>query len=690
MLRRLVPVVALVLLAAPAASKTVFPPGADPALDQHMLTHTRVLESFSTRPFGIPLVFSFKDEASLALIQQFLGQTASEDVKAVTGKHPYELIGSYEGPQGIGLRGGGAYPAVAFRYMALKAEGAPESELAKARAVLLRGFEATHVAHVITGGNGRYARGIARLKSADPSDPPIPANPPTLLPFYDDQGHIQPDPKDNGLSRPDYSQGADKLPDGMWYWDDSCSKDQLDGWAMTMALLYDAAKDDPAIDAALVARLVEDARLVGKMLREKHPMLALDGNTYDYDLIIMDGDGRPSLHHDLNPLSVPFPVEPSYLPPDATVEQQNVFNLLMGVGIVKSLYHVSGDPEAEKFLYEDLLGKRKYLDMLPKWDANHSGTTGGLDYTYMGIKTNFSNVNMIAIALFQNIWFEDDPAVLVPMRAYMEDFWWRYQQFKGVDLLQTARNLKQPYFHGLHEMMTALGSDPAIGTETANLLKAYKLDPYLNTSRVNCDAAELAAKSCLAVDGKTTLTLQDDTNRGKWPVATEALDPSIRPPSSFDARSDPFEVNGGGGNDINHGGDINSAYWMLRWLPVQAAGSYALSPNARKHMPIGGVPVMPETVEVANEPVPEESPEAAVETGPEPSDDVPSGEEVAADVVVEADATAAQDVPAVEVSTSSGCAAGSGPGADGVRQGAAFLALAAVAWAVSRRRFPGR
>jgi hypothetical protein len=100
-------VIGLVLAAtAPAGAKTAINPGDDPVLDARMATHTRVLQEFGTRPFGIPLVFAYKDEAALATIRQFLAQSASDDVKAVTGVHPYELMKSFEGPQGIGLRGG--------------------------------------------------------------------------------------------------------------------------------------------------------------------------------------------------------------------------------------------------------------------------------------------------------------------------------------------------------------------------------------------------------------------------------------------------------------------------------------------------------------------------------------------------------------------------------------------------------
>jgi len=560
----------------PGWAKTVFAPGGDPVLDQKMSAHTRMFYVFNTAPFGIGLTAEYGADADLALIRQFLAQDLSDDPVAVVGKTAFDLVSAYEGGQGIGLRGGGAVPGTAFRYMALKAEGAAPAVLASARRDVVRAIEATHVNYVITGVKGRMARGVQRLHMDDGTS--VPGTIPQLTPLFDDKGNPLPPEKTNDTSRADNSHGL--LPAGMWIWEDSCSKDQLDGWVAAMATLYDAANGDPDIDQSLVERMRQEAAEVGAMLREKHKMTALDGQDYEYDLVIMDGDGRPTLHNDLNPLSI----DAAYTPPDfGTV---NVFNLIMAVGIVKGLYHVSGDPAAEAFLYGDLLGKRGYLGKMAG-----AVDPGSVDYIYMGVKTNYSNVNMIAIALFLNLWFESDPQVLAATRDFMEARWW---DVKG--LKQTARLSREPYYHALYLAMTDKGTDTALAAEAASLLKAYRLDPYVSEARVNCDDDELAKKSCLAIDGKTTLTIQDEPNRGGWPVATEALDPSIRPPSNFDARTDPFEVNGGGGNGLNPGGDLHAAYWLLRYLPVQVAGTAARSQFARTHMPAGGWPPVAEEV----------------------------------------------------------------------------------------------
>ena len=588
-------IAAMVLFPAPATNaQTVFAPGADPELDAHMLRHDRMFHLLHAYPFGVGLTAGYGSQDSLDTIIAFLDQTDSDDVEAVTGKHPYELISGYEGPAGIGLRGGGAVPATAFKYMALKSEGAPEEILAPVRTEIERLLQYMWVIHVITGIPQGIARGAMLMHAEDPAKPPLPHGVPNTTPLFDEEGNPLPPEKNNGEDRPDNSGGL--LPEGLWYWVDSCSKDQLVGWVAAMATLYDAAKDDPDIDQALVEQLQEVARGISEGFRHKYEFKAMNGQTYEYDLVIMDADGRPTQHHDLHPLSI----EKAYMPPESKV--YNVFNLVMALGIVKGLYHVAGDPETETFLYEELLQSRGYLEMVPiDEDAG-----AALDYVFAGSNTNFSNVNMISIALFLNIYFEKDPTVLERMRGYMENRWW---DFPGVT--QSVRFLKQPYFHAFYEAMTTRGTDPERTSETAELLKAFPLGPYVSKDIQNCDDNELQTGTCLAVDGATQLTLESMSSWGDHPVATLALDPSIRPPSNFNARTNPFQVNGGGGQGLNPGGDLLSAYWLLRYLPARPAGEAARSPNARDHVWLGEPPANPE-------PAPEPTPDDVDILAPEP------------------------------------------------------------------------
>ncbi len=622
--------VSTVTLANPATAVTVFDPAARPALHIKMAAQTRLTYGVHAAPFGLSLSARATDLAAIDALRAYaIGTTAS--------LKPFSVVASYEGASGIGLRGAGAAIGTAFRLLALRAEGAAADVLSAARADAVRAAEAFHVAVAITGVPGRLARGIQRLKLDDGT--PVPGTTPTLLPLFGPDGKPLPEPKNNGADRADNSKGA--LPPGMWIWQDSCSKDQIVGWVLAVATLYDALVDDPAVEPKLLTTLREDARAVGAMLREKHAFVAVDGETYEYDLVIMDADGRPTQHHDLHPLGI----DGLWLAPDSEVK--NVFNLVMALGIVKGLYHVSGDPEAGTFLYEELLGKRNYHALLPK-----PGDTAALDYVYVGTQTNFSNVNMMAIALFLNLWFERDDAVAAPMRQFMETRWWA-----PPGVAQAAGQIDQPYFDAFHAFVTTEGTDVTRADRTAAQLLDATLDPYTDAARENCDAAELAAGSCLAIDGKTTIVLHKELNRGKRPIATKPVPPSLRPPSNFDARSDPFEVNGGGdGLGLNPGADLNAAYWMLRWLPMRTPGAIARSAHARDRTP----PPAPDAGNAA-EPAPEPVAEPSVV-----AELAPTAEPVAAEPAV------AEPAPVAATTSDSGGCQPSRP------RGSALMILALV------------
>lgn len=555
--------------ALPAAGEPIFSADEYLQLDQKMKRHGRQFYLFNALPFGLSLNGHPPDQAACDLIDQFLAQDASDDVEAVVGKHPFEIFSSYGEYGDLGFFGGVALAGTAYEYLTLKREGASAAELEIARARVVRAAESWHIFYVITGGGGLVARGIRRMVSEDPSDPPIPVTYPEMVDLFDADGNPLPDPKNNGTYRWDNSGGV--LPQDVWIWKDSCSKDQLVGQVFGMVALYEAMKDDPDIDQALVTRMQEDARLVGEMLMTERDIGDMPGATGTgiYDLIIWDADGRPTFHHDLNPYSL----EKLYMDPETG--SYNRFNLLMAIGVIKGLHHVSGDERLEEYLYKDLFDKREFLDMVNREE-------GAVDYIYMGINTNFDNPDMTSLALWLGIYLENDPEVTTVLRTFLEDGWWRREGES-----HTAALCKQPLWHAIYMTLTDRGVDSALPGELADLLLGFNLGPYWNDRRENCDADEIAAGECLAVDGQTVLTLEGTSSGGSW-MAAEALHPSIRPPSDFNARSNPFDVNGGGGLRLNPGGDLQAAYWIARYMQVNSAGQTNLSPNAREHMPVGG------------------------------------------------------------------------------------------------------
>jgi len=528
-------------------------------------------------PFGLSLDAHVEDEAARALIDDFCEQIQSEDFEEVTGGHPYELLTSYGEYGDLGFFGGVAVAATAYEYIFHKQDGTPEELLAPIRARVVRAAETWHIFKVITGGGGLVARGLRLMEGDDPDAPPLPVTYPEMVPLFDEDGTPLPQPKDNGTYRWDNSGGL--LPEGKWIWKDSCSKDQLVGQVFAMAALHDAMKDDPDIDQALVETLEEDARLIGEMLMTKREISQWDFliGQGGYDLIIMDSDTRPTFHHDLNPYSL----EKVYVDPEGPI--YNLFNLVMAVGVVKGLHHVSGDEALEAFLYEELLHERDFLGMVERWRDPMV-----LDYIYAGAMTNFDNPDMTSVALWLALYHETDPEVTGVLREFLEDGWWVREGES-----HTARLCKQPLWHAIYLTLTDRGTDAGLVEEVRDLLLAFPLGPYWNDQRINCDADEIAAGECLAVDGETTLTLEGADDDGDA-MATESLDPSIRPPSNFDARSNPFQVNGGGGNRLNPGGDLLASYWILRAMDSLEPGETHLSPFARDHMPVGGWPENPE------------------------------------------------------------------------------------------------
>ncbi len=574
-MRTLVLGLTIVALASSASAAPILPPTGNAELDSHMHRHGRQFFGINAVPFGLSLDAHAKDEESIDSINTFLAQDESEDIVAVTGKHPYELLSGYGEYGDLGFFGGVAVAGTAFAYQTLRREGAPEELLSLWRERVVRAADSWHLFYVLSGGKGVVARGIRRMVKEFPDQPTLPVHYPEMLPLFDEDGKPLPQPKNNGTYREDNSGGV--LPEGEWIWKDSASKDQVSGQIFAMIALYDAMKDDPDIDQALVTRMQEDALGLAQVLMTKREIENLEGpaGKGEYDLIIMDADGRPTFHHDLNPLSL----EKLYL----TEEQGswNVFNLFMTVGVMKGLYHVTGDPDVEAFIYEELLSKRNYLQLMKD---SLDGAKGALDYIYAGTMTNFDNPDMTGVALWMALYTETDPEVADVLHFWLEQGWW---QRAGES--HTAALCKQPFWHAIYLGLTRTGVQPKTVKELRDLLLAFDLGPYWNPMRINCDDTETAAGECLAIDGDTILTLTAQDDGGTW-MASEALDPSIRPPSNFNARSNPFRVNGGGGMRLNPGGDLLAAYWMGRYLEASEPGASNVSPFARSHMPVGGWP----------------------------------------------------------------------------------------------------
>jgi hypothetical protein len=201
--------------------------------------------------------------------------------------------------------------------------------------------------------------------------------------------------------------------------------------------------------------------------------------------------------------------------------------------------------------------------------------------------TNFSNVNMAFTAVWGLLRFETDPTLVQTYRTILQDELWDNSH------PHVGLKSQQAFFNLLYAGLKSGPTDAAQAGNASAQLSQFSDPPYFNPLVENCDAAELAAGSCIAVDGTTVLTIDSVPARGGGVAAVDPLPKSVRPPSDFEWRSDPRVVNGGGGNRLNPGGDFRAAYWMGRYLQTAASGTANISPIARNPDGSGGPGVVP-------------------------------------------------------------------------------------------------
>ncbi len=523
-------------------------PDYDAALDQLADAYDRQIHGLLTTEYGLTLTALVSDPAHRTMIDDFIA-SGERDFQAQSGHHPYEVIDQY-GEQGdLGMFGGVAAGGDAFRYAVLRDEGAPAAQVDEARTALLEAMDGLHWQMEVTGTPGVLARGIERITPAA-GDPPLPDAVPTTTPLHDAMGNPLPTVKD-GVWRDDASG---HLPFLIWL--DDCSKDQLDGWVYAIGAVYDVVAHDPTIPADKIAALVADAHALGQQLMTRHEVAP--GHTLN--LVIMDGDGRPTSFHDLNAAEL----SPGVVLPRET--NSNGFNALMALGIVRTLFHITGDEDLGRFYYHDLIGQRDYLGSVDQ----------SVELMYAGTKTNFSNVNMAFVAAYGALRYESDQDVGMRLRQALTD----HLYAPGKD--RQAKGLGQAFFD---EIYAAFQAGPRSLGQTAmhqglTNLGEFPAPPYWNPEVDNCDDGEIAAGSCTAIDGTTTITLDPMTGHNDVVVATEPLPEHLRPPTNFRWRDDPYEVNGGGGDWLNPGGGFHAAYWMGRFLKDPATPFDNVSPIA--------------------------------------------------------------------------------------------------------------
>jgi hypothetical protein len=245
----------------------------------------------------------------------------------------------------------------------------------------------------------------------------------------------------------------------------------------------------------------------------------------------------------------------------------------MALGAMRTLYQITGDDDIGAFYYDDLIDARGYMQ---------SADTG-LALVYFGTGTNYSNVNMAFVAMYPLLRYEPEPDVAHAARTILAEQ--LYRDMPG----KTARGLQQSFFDLIvagFDTQGATGIGATALTDAMATLVGHPDAPYWDDAVQNCDEGELAAQSCIALDGSTLTIAGQGWN--DEPVADAPLPIAIRPPSNFAWRSNPHDVNGGGSTRLDPGGDIHCAYWMGRMLAAGSDGLANISGDARGRPQPGG------------------------------------------------------------------------------------------------------
>lgn len=478
-------------------------------------------------------------EADRAAVAAYCGSDGSWDFEEVTGRAPLELITSHH--KVAGLYAGVGIAADAFRYGVLRDQGYPAAEVERAREHLLTGLAGFRRAITLAGTPGVIARGYARTELATVSAP-------ATTPLFDAGGAPLPPEKSNGTWREDVSG---EVPG--YVWEDSVSRDQMLGWVTGAAAAYEVMRDDASFEAATVAQLREDARVLGHALMQVRES--------GYDLEIPDADGRTTKHGYLHEKNI----EGTYLDIDTGDGFGNGFHALMALGFVSAWAYVSGDEALESYLNEQLIEARRL----------HVLARDTLFLVVAGRSTNYSNFNMA----FGSFWlaqrYVTHPEARQVLRAaVMEGFYDLDDEYRpGV--------IGNSYFDFIYAAGVA-GHQPgealagwvpadavARGVET---LRGYPAAPYWDAPVANCpDAvcdcdASSVERDCAGPDG-TEHILFGCVGHNCQLVAAAPLPMAVRPPSNYHWRSNPYAVNGGGdGRTLLPAVDFRIAYWTGRYL----------------------------------------------------------------------------------------------------------------------------
>lgn len=468
-------------------------------------------------------------------IERFLRESDGWDfAKFSGGRTAYDVIGGWQ--KSAGLYAGVGIAADAMRYAVLRDQNGDCTEIETARAQLLAALDAMHLAFAIPGKPGVVARGFLK------KDLPGSAQTIRTMPLKDEAGRPLPLTKNNGVWRDDFSG---KYPG--YIWEDSISRDQMLGWAMASAVSAEVMRDDASFPQEVKDRLKSDAATVCRAMRAR--------TKGGYDLEFPDADGRTTLYGHLNENNL----DGQYIP-----GLKNGFYAVMALGIYGAFSFAAQDNEAEKYLYDVLIAKRK----LPALAADH------MKFVDMGKGSNFSNYNMAFTSAWLALRYLRDDAALVQLGKAMET-----QLYNRTGAERQPVEMKQSLFDLIYAGAKTEGTvyapptakpDEGVVGRALETLKEFQSAPLWEVGRKNCDEKEIASRDCTLDDGTKVRVFSGAGWDGDL-VAERPIPMRVRPPSNYYWRSNPYAPNGeAGGDRMVTGVDFRIAYWLGRWTQAPA------------------------------------------------------------------------------------------------------------------------
>ena len=472
-----------------------------------------------------------ENEADRATIEQFLRETDGWDYESFAGRPVTEAVARWE--KIAGLYAGVGIAADAYRYGVLRDQDYEPAEVDRARAYLLSSLEVLHIASAITGVEGVIARGLIRTD--------IPASTYATVPLFDGEGNPLPEEKNNGTWRDDNSGGL--YPD--WIWEDSCSRDQYIGWMAAYGAAWEVIADDETIADDVKQTLRQDARAIGRALIAVRPG--------GHDLEIWDADGRPTYHAYMNENNWDR-VYLDWLP------VKNGWYASMALGSVAALAYASGDQVLSDYIADELLARRRFAQIIQ----------GNMAMTDMGLKTNYSNVNMGFQGLWLAIRYMPDPTVRRMLRTAMDRrLYHRRNRARqpieiGYSLFDFMFAAAMADSSAYSEMLTP--PDVNAVDQGVRTLAEFPRPPFWDYAVWNCDEEEMVSGDCILWDG-TYVRVLGFVGRNGGLIADRPIPQIVRPPSNYRWRSGPYSPNGGGmGANMLPGVDFRYAYWLARWV----------------------------------------------------------------------------------------------------------------------------